>query len=71
MLFSNREFVFKIDQETKMPISFEESPRMESKFLVEEFMLLANVLIAEHLHHYCHDKAIVRIHDDIKVDKKQ
>lgn len=50
ILLSNREFCFLLDQETKMPISFQESYRIESKFLVEEYMLLANILIAEHLH---------------------
>ena len=53
-----------------MPVSFEESPKMESKYLVEEFMLLANILIAEHLHKYLQDKALLRIHSDIKEDKK-
>lgn len=43
---------------------------MESKYLVEEYMLLANILIAEHLHHYCKDKTLLRVHSDVKEDKK-
>ena len=50
ILLSNREFCFALDPETKMPFDFSESYRIESKFLVEEYMLLANILIAEHLH---------------------
>lgn len=43
---------------------------MESKFLVEEFMLLANTLVAEHLKKYCIDKALLRVHTDIRAEKK-
>ena len=45
-MFNNKEYIFKLDKETMKPISFDESYRMESKFLVEEFMLLANTTIA-------------------------
>lgn len=69
-MLQNREFVFKLDQETKKPISFEESYRIESKFLVEEYMLLANILIAEHLNSYCKDKTLLRVHPDLQPDKK-
>jgi exoribonuclease R len=71
VMLQNREFVFKLEQETKMPTSFLESYRIESKFLVEEYMLLANILIAEHLHKYCHDKTLLRAHPDLELDKKE
>ena len=47
-----------------------ESQRIESKFLVEEYMLLANILIAEHLVDVCGDKAILRAHPDVEDEKK-
>ena len=43
---------------------------MPSKFLVEEYMLLANILIAEHLFKYCNDKTLLRVHPDLENDKK-
>jgi exoribonuclease R len=68
-VLANREFVFRLD-ENKLPESFEESFRIESKFLVEEYMLLANILVAEHLYHYCKDKTLLRAHPDVDTDKK-
>lgn len=70
-MFNNREFLFKLDQETKMPISYQESRKMESKSLVEEYMLLANVLVAERLTEFCRDKALLRCHEGIQADKKE
>lgn len=43
---------------------------MPSKFLVEEYMLLANILIAEHLYKYCYDKTLLRVHPDLDGEKK-
>lgn len=51
-------------------MSFEESYRIESKFLVEEYMLLANILIAEHLFKYCKEKTLLRAHPDLDNEKK-
>ena len=34
-------------------------------------MLLANILIAEHLFKYCKDKTVLRIHPDLDAEKKQ
>lgn len=65
IMLQNREFVFKLDEINKLPLSFEESYRIESKFLVEEYMLLANILIAEHLYNYCKDKTLLRVHPDL------
>ena len=33
-------------------------------------MLLANILIAEHLYKYCRDKTLLRVHPDLDKDKK-
>lgn len=44
---------------------------MPSKHLVEEYMLLANILVAEHLHKYCNDKTLLRVHPDLDKDKKE
>ena len=43
---------------------------MESKSLVEEYMLLANILVAEYLFKFCKDKTLVRCHNDISDEKK-
>ena len=34
-------------------------------------MLLANVLVANHLFKYCKDKTVLRAHNDIAADKKE
>lgn len=53
-------------------MSFVESKtRMPSKHLVEEYMLLANILVAEHLHKYCNDKTLLRVHPDLDTEKKE
>ena len=44
---------------------------MQSKSLVEEYMLLANTLIAEYLFEHCKDKTLLRAHDDISDVKKE
>ena len=44
---------------------------MPSKHLVEEYMLLANILVAEHLHKYCNDKTLLRVHPDLDKEKKE
>ena len=63
--------MFKLDPTSQMPSGFEESKiRMPSKHLVEEYMLLANILIAEHLHKYCLDKTLLRAHPDLEDEKK-
>jgi exoribonuclease R len=70
-MLQNREFMFKLDPENLLPLSFEESRiRMPSKHLVEEYMLLANILIAEHLFKYCKDKTVLRAHPDLDSEKK-
>ena len=34
-------------------------------------MLLANILVAEHLHKYCNDKTLLRVHPDLDKEKKE
>ena len=70
VMLQNREFVFLLDEQSKKPINFQESYRIESKFLVEEYMLLANIIIAEHLYKFCWDKTLLRVHPDVDKDKK-
>lgn len=71
IMLSNREFLFRLDPESQLPLNFVESKtRMPSKHLVEEYMLLANILIAEHLYKYCADKTLLRAHPDLDAEKK-
>lgn len=71
VMFMNREFNFSLDKDTRCPLKFSESKKMESKSLVEEYMLLANILVAERLFKYCKDKTLLRAHNDIEEDKKE
>ena len=71
VMFMNREFTFALDQVTKYPMSFQESYKMQSKSLVEEYMLMANILVAEQLFTFCKDKALLRAHNDITEEKKE
>jgi len=71
IVLQNREFTFALDQESSLPLGFQESYRIESKFLVEEYMLLANVLVAEHLYQHCKDKTLLRAHPDLEPEKKE
>ena len=54
-----------------MPLSFKESTMIQSKNLIEEYMLLTNILVAEFIRPYCQDKTLLRAHQDIPVDKKE
>lgn len=69
--FMNKEFNFLLDPETKLPVTFENSHHMASKSLVEEYMLLANVLVAKFTHKYCKDKTLLRMHADFDQSKKE
>jgi exoribonuclease R len=53
-----------------MPLSYAESARIESKSLVEEYMLLANILVAQFIKPHCGHKTLLRAHSDIEDDKK-
>jgi exoribonuclease R len=71
VMFLNREFTFALDEDSRYPQSFKESTKMQSKSLVEEYMLLANIYVAEYLFKYCKDKTLLRAHNDISEDKKE
>jgi DIS3-like exonuclease 2 len=68
--FRNRDFTFILNEATSYPVSFTEQERRHSKQLVEEYMLMANVLIGRHLLKYCEDKTILRAHDEIKDQRR-
>ena len=70
VLLQNKEFVFTLDPKTKMPQRFVEAARIDSKALVEEYMLLANILVAQFIKPFCGDKTLLRAHQDLKSEKK-
>lgn len=55
----NPEYYFQLD-DNDQPMEFSESKKIESKELIEEYMLLANQLVSEYLVKYCKDKAVLR-----------
>jgi exoribonuclease R len=54
-----------------MPLGYVEASRIESKSLVEEYMLMANILVAEFIKPFCGDKTLLRAHNDIDDEKKE
>jgi exoribonuclease R len=70
LVFEKEDFNFVLNEETQHPIVYKESPPMRSKELVEEYMLTANVLVAEFLFKHCEDKTLLRAHADIPEHKK-
>ena len=59
LTLENPEFFFQLD-EHNMPKMFEEVEKIESKSLIEEFMLIANMKVAEYISEFCQDKAVLR-----------
>lgn len=55
----NPEYYFSLD-ENNQPKEFTESKKIDSKELIEEYMLIANMLVAEYLVKFCKDKAVLR-----------
>lgn len=53
-----------------MPESFHGSTMIESKNLVEEYMLLTNILVAEFVQPNCRGKTLLRAHQDIPTERK-
>lgn len=68
--FNNSDSTFFLDPESMAPLAFTKGDKMLSKELVEEFMLLANILVSEFLRAKCGGKAILRVHEDIQQSKK-
>ena len=54
----NAQYYFALGDD-QMPTSFEEQKRMDSKNLIEEYMLLANKFVAEFIVKFCKDKAVI------------
>jgi exoribonuclease R len=71
VLLHNTEFIFKLDPDSRLPQDFTESSRIESKSLVEEYMLLANILVAQFIKPFCGPKTLLRAHSDIQDENKQ
>ena len=70
MTFANKEFTFALNPKTDLPLKYKESLPMASKQLVEEYMLLANTIVAEFLESKIGPKTLLRVHDDIPDKKK-
>ncbi|XP_015113901.1 DIS3-like exonuclease 2 [Diachasma alloeum] len=56
-----------LDEATKLPISYCLEERVESNTLIEEFMLLANMTVANHLYKKFPKTALLRHHDPPKL----
>lgn len=55
----NAQYYFELNDDS-IPTSFSEQKWMDSKNLIEEYMLIANQCVAEFLVKYCKDKAVIR-----------
>jgi DIS3-like exonuclease 2 len=55
----NPEYYFELD-DNDQPMQFSEQRKIESKELIEEYMLIANMLVSEYLVKFCKDKAVLR-----------
>jgi DIS3-like exonuclease 2 len=55
---------FRLDAETMLPKSFHVQQRKDSNFMIEEFMLLANITVANHLYSHCGPLAFLRRHPE-------
>jgi len=71
LMLSNREFIFLLEEGSLLPTEYKETHPMLSKQLVEEFMLMANILIAEFLYENVQDKTVLRAHPDVDAEKKE
>lgn len=66
----NPEYYFKLNED-KIPKEFGEVEKIESKSLIEEYMLLANLHVANFLKEHCKDKAVIRTQLPPDEDKLQ
>jgi exosome complex exonuclease DIS3/RRP44 len=60
------ELKFKLDNESQNPTDVSEYLHVDTHFMIEEFMLLANVAVAERLASYYPTFAILRRHPQPK-----
>jgi len=62
LTLSSPELKFKLDTETQNPTDVTEYKHVDTHFMIEEFMLLANVAVAERLATFYQTFAILRRH---------
>ena len=62
MTLASPELKFKLDNDSQNPTDVSEYRHVDTHFMVEEFMLLANVAVAERLADYYPSFAILRRH---------
>ena len=62
---------FELDPETHMPLSYKIEERYDSMKVVEEYMLLANRLVAAKLVDTCQELAVLRRHNPPRDKKKE
>eukprot|EP00055_Hartaetosiga_balthica_P010541 m.45317 g.45317 ORF g.45317 m.45317 type:complete len:1019 (+) comp7213_c0_seq1:34-3090(+) len=62
LMLASTEVRFQLDNETRDPVDMVIKDPLETNSLVEEFMLLANVSVAEHIYHHFPQCAVLRRH---------
>ena len=67
LTLASPELKFKLDNESQNPTDVSEYLHVDTHFMIEEFMLLANVAVAERLAAYYPSFAILRRHPRPKV----
>lgn len=65
---SRAKFKFQLDEHTHHPMSLEIYEQKDANHLVEEYMLLANFLVARQLVTHCGDLALLRRHCDPRLE---
>jgi exosome complex exonuclease DIS3/RRP44 len=71
LTLASPELKFKLDNESQNPTDVSEYLHVDTHFMIEEFMLLANVAVAERLAAYYPSFAILRRHPKPKVKELQ
>jgi exosome complex exonuclease DIS3/RRP44 len=71
LTLASPELKFKLDNESQNPTDVSEYLHVDTHFMIEEFMLLANVAVAERLAQYYPSFAILRRHPLPKQDQLQ
>lgn len=62
LLLASPEIRFEVSSETNDPIDVVSKPMLETNSMVEEFMLLANISVAEHIFKNFPECAVLRRH---------
>lgn len=70
LFIENSKKRFRLDEDQK-PTEFVMETRGEANFMVEEFMLLANLLVGEEMVNKCQKYSLLRKHDYPKEEKIQ